>query len=277
MRNLPAGLTLAALLLAGCGDLPQPFRHDGSPEAPPPQAARAVVVVAPAGPGPGPALAAAIVRALLEAEIPASTRPLPGDSAWTLAAESETRDGTVRLHWRLSRGDRPPFALTRSLPAAAWAAATPTLTDGLAAELVAALLPALDETPPLPPAPAAAPAPARPRLRLIPPAGLPGDGNAALAAAMRRHLGNSGLELVEPDAPADLVLRVQSVVTPQPGGDRLALVWRITDARDAELGQASQQGEVPHGRLDRPWGTLADDIAAGGVEGVLGVLRGSRR
>ena len=276
MRPLPTGLTLAALLLAGCGDLPQPFRHDGSPEAPRPQAARAVVVVPPAGPGPGPALAAAIVRALLEAEIPASTRPLPGDAAWTLTADSESRDGTVLLHWRLSRGDRPPFTLTRSLPAAAWAAATPALTDGLAAELTAALLPALDETPP-PAAVAVAPAPSRPRLRLIPPAGLPGDGNTALAAAMRRRLADSGLELVAPDAPADLVLRVQTVITPLPDGDRLSLVWRVSDASDAELGQASQQGAVPHGRLDRPWGSLADDIAAGSVEGVLGVLRGNRR
>ncbi|MFD2235602.1 hypothetical protein [Phaeospirillum tilakii] len=273
MRVLPAGVTLAALLLAGCGDLPQPFRHDGSPEAPRPQAARAVVVVPPAGPGPGPALAAAVVRALLEAEIPASTRPLPGESAWTLAADSESRDGTVRLHWRLSRGDRPPFDLTRSLPAAAWTAATPALTDGLAAELVTALLPALDETPP--PEPAAAPP--GPRLRLIPPTGLPGDGDAALAAAMRRRLADSGLTLVEGDTPADLTLRVQSVVTPLPDGDRLALVWRLSDTADHELGQASQQGAVPHGRLDRPWGSLADDIAAGGVEGVLDVLRKARR
>jgi hypothetical protein len=273
-RGLSAGLTLAALLLPGCGDPPQPFRHDGSPEAPRPQAARAVVVVPPDGPGPGPALAAAVVRALLAAEIPASTRPLPGDAAWILTADSESRDDTVRLHWRLSRGDRPPFEVTRSLPATAWAAATPALTDGLAAELTAALLPALDETPPPPPPTAA---PSRPRLRLIPPAGLPGDGNAALAAAMRRRLADSGLDLVAPDAPADLVLRVQSVITPLPDGDRLALVWRLTDASDADLGQASQQGAVPHGRLDRPWGSLADDIAAGGVEGVLDVLRGARR
>jgi len=259
---------MLALLLGACGDLPQPFRHEGSNEALRPQAARAVVVVAPDG---GAALAEAIVRHLLDSEIPASTRPLDGDAAWTFAGRIEREGALIVLRWRLSRAEIPPVELTRTLPAAAWQAATPALTDGLAADLVASLLPALAPV-------AAAPAvPPPPTLRLIPPAGLPGDGNRALAEALRRRLSGSGLTLVEGDAPAELEARVQAAVVPQPGGDALTLVWRVTDRAGAELGQATQRGAVPHGRLDAAWGSLADDIAAGGAEGLFAILRGTAR
>lgn len=258
-----------ALVLGACGDLPQPFRHEGTNEALRPQAARAVVVVAPDG---GAALAEAIVRHLLDSEIPASTRPVGGDAAWTFAGRVETEGGQIVLRWRLSRAEIPPVELTRTVPAAAWNAATPALTDGLAADLVSSLLPALA---PVAAVPAVPPPP--PTLRLIPPAGLPGDGNRALAEALRRRLSGSGLTLVEGEAPADLEVRVQAAVIPQPGGDALTLVWRVTDRVGVELGQATQRGAVPHGRLDGAWGSLADDIAAGGAEGLFTILHGSVR
>ena len=271
MRGRLAGLILAGILTA-CGDMPQPFRHEGNNEALRPQAARAVVVVPPDGPE-GAALAKAMVRRLLDAEIPASTRPVGGDAAWTLAGRCESNGTNVLVRWRLSRAEAPPFEVTRTLPATAWTAASPALMEGLAGDLVLAVLPALAEAPPLVSSP---PAVSR-TLRLAPLTGLPGDGNRALAEAMRRQLKGTGLVLVEGDGPADLEARLQVALVPQPGGDALTLVWRVVTPAGKELGQATQRGAVPHGRLDQAWGALADDIAAGSTEGLLAILRGGKR
>jgi len=266
---------LPLVLLVGCGEVPQPFRHDGPNLALAPTAARAVLVQRIDDSPRGTALADAVVRRLLEAEIPATTRS-GGGGGWTLVPETEESAETVRLRWRLLRADGDSANdLVQTLPAEAWRAASPRLIDGLAAELVGKTIPVLSGAPPAAPA---VPPPPMPTMRIVPATDLPGDGNRALTDALRRRLEKSGFKPVEGDAPADFVVRSQSTVTPAPGGqETLMMVWIVGGADGAELGRVSQQGAVPKGRLAGSWGSLAADIAAGGVEGIEELLRAAKR
>ena len=62
------------LLLAACGDMPQPFRHEGLNTAVAPPGPRGVVVRPPDDSQNGTALAQAIVKRLADQDIPASIR-----------------------------------------------------------------------------------------------------------------------------------------------------------------------------------------------------------
>lgn len=263
MRRI--ALLLPVLLLAACGDIPQPFRHEGANLAVAPVAARGVVV-RPLDPTPRSSqLADAIVRRLLAAEIPASTREVVA-GAWVIRGAVETDDAAAALHWTLSRsGGEVLGGVEQKIPAGAWSRATPKTIERIAAEVVDKLMDSLHG--------GTAPATevAGPAIRLLPLTGLPGDGDTALAAAMRTMLKRGGLRVVEGDA--DFLLRGQVTVTPGRSGDEvLAVAWTV--ARGGEdLGTSAQQGAVPKGRLAGPWGSLASDIAAGGADGVSEIVR----
>lgn len=266
-RHLVLTLALAGLL-AGCGDIPQPFRHDGLNPALAPVAARGVVVRPPGDDERATRVADAIVRRLLESEIPASTKPVMA-GAWLIAAEIDPGPTATRLTWRLTRGDAEVMAsLTQTIPAGPWSRATPKTIEIIAAEVADKL------SPPLHGESADTPSPKLPVVRLLPLTGLPGDGDKALAAAMRRMLERAGLKVTETEGPADFTVRGQITLTPGGGADEtLAAAWVVAIADGTDLGSAAQQGAVPKGRLTQPWGSLAGDIAAGGAEGVIEIIR----
>ncbi|MBI3444961.1 MAG: hypothetical protein HY055_06295 [Magnetospirillum sp.] len=270
--GLPLGLLGLSLALTACGDVPQPFRHEGINAAVAPRAPRGVVV-RPADDGPtAAALAQAIVKRLVEAEVPASTREVvPG--AWVIAAETETRIATKTLRWTLT----PPGAdslgtMAQSLPTDVWAKAGPATIDRMADEVVAKLSGPLHGEIALPAPSGSVTAARAPVVRLEPLSGLPGDGDKALGDAMRRALNGLGVRLQ--GAEPDFILRGRAALTPgKPGEDMLEVAWIISNARTGEeLGKAAQQGAVPKGRLAGPWGSLAGDIAAGGAEGIADII-----
>ncbi|CCG41742.1 hypothetical protein [Magnetospirillum molischianum] len=270
-----AALILPLLIVVGCGDVPQPFRHDGPNVALAPVAARSVLVRRIDESPRGAMLADAVVRRLLDSEIPATTRS-GGGGGWTLISEAEEGATTTVLRWRLVRADDEIAAdLTQTIPAEVWRTPTPRLIDGLAADLVEKAMPVLSggptAAPPTPP-------PAPTTVRLVPLSDLPGDGNAALSNALRKLLEKSGFKPVEGDGAADFVMRVQATVTAAAGGqETLTMVWIVAGADGAELGRISQQGALPKGRLAGPWGSLASDIAAGGIEGLAELVRAAKR
>jgi hypothetical protein len=254
-------------MLTGCGDIPQPFRHEGPNLAVAPVAARGVVVRPLDQSSRGVQLAEAIVRHLLEAEIPASTREVVA-GAWVISGAVESSATAASLRWTLSRpGSEPLGGLEQTIPAGAWARATPKTIELIAAEVAAKLLVTLQGD-----APVAAAEIAGPTIRLLPLAGLPGDGAAALTSAMRTMLGRGGLRVVDGDA--DFQLRGQVTVTPGRAGEEvLAVAWTVTAPTGEDIGSSAQDGAVPKGRLNGPWGSLAADIAAGGAEGVAEIVR----
>ena len=263
-------IALAAvfLLLAGCGEIPQPFRHEGADPSLAPAAARGIEV-RPLDDSPRSLqLAEAIVRHLTEAEIPASTRRVVS-GAWVLGGTMAPAAGGASLRWTLSRGDGESLGgLEQTIPAATWTRATPRILDRIAAEVVDKLNGPLHGGTSTE---AAAPA-AETTIRLLPLAGLPGDGNTALATAMRTVLRRDGFAVV--DGEADFRLRGQATVTPgRPNEEILAVAWTVVTKGGEDLGTSAQQGAVPKGRLAGPWGSLATDIAAGGAEGIGEIVR----
>lgn len=265
--RFPAVPLLAGLLLTACGDIPQPFRHEGPNLAVAPNAARGVMVRVLDDSPRAAQLADAITRHLLAAEIPASTRPVVA-GAWVLGGTVDSVDGAALLRWSLTRppADEALGGVEQKVPAAAWARATPRTIDLIAAEVVDKLMGPLHGD-----ASVSAAEPAGPAIRLLPLAGLPGDGDAALAAAMRTMLKRGGLTVV--DGEADFQLRGQVTVTPGRSGEEvLAVAWTVVRGSE-ELGASTQQGSVPKGRLAGAWGSLAADIAGGGAEGVVEIVR----
>lgn len=259
------------LLLPACGDIPQPFRHEGLNHAVVPVGARGVVVLPVEDTPRGNQLAEIIVRRLLAAEIAASTRPVaPG--AGVIAAEVEPGAGLAHFRWHLLGPEGVALGgLEQRVPVGAWGRATPKTLELMAAEVVEKLSPALLGDDGGPEAAAL-----RPTVRLEPLSGAPGDGDKALAAAMRRILEGNGLQLVEGEA--DFVVRGQVTLAPGRADEELlAVSWTVSGRDGAALGSAAQQGGVPKGRLSGPWGSLAADIAAGGVDGVMQILRAAMR
>jgi hypothetical protein len=265
MKILPGALLL--VLLAACGDIPQPFRHDGINAAVAPRVARGVVVQ-PLDDGPrARQLADAIVRKLLEADVPASIREVvPG--ALVISGKAVPAPGGAALAWTLSRpGGDVMGEIEQTVPTSAWSKASPKTIGLIAAEVVDKLSPMLHGE-----GPDSLSADIAPSVRLVPLSGLPGDGDTALTAAMRRLLHKSGLKPAEGDA--DFVVRAQAGVTPGKAGEEmLAISWTVADRKGEDLGSAAQQGALPKGRLAGPWGSLATDIAAGGVDGVVEIVR----
>jgi len=256
---------LLLVLLAACGEIPQPFRHDGINAAVAPRAARGVVV-RPLDDGPRAArLAEALASKLREDGIPAATREVVPGALVIRGEVAPTPAGQV-IRWVLAQPDGGILGdATQVVADSAWNASS------MAAEVMDRLGPLLHGE-----MPDNLSAVAIPTVRLVPLSGLPGDGDTALTAAMRRLLQRNGLKPVD-DSAADFVLRAQGGVTPgKPGEEVLALTWIIADRKGDDLGSAAQQGAVPRGMLAGPWGSLANDIAAGGVDGVVEIVRAAQ-
>lgn len=267
MRFISALLLL--LLVAACGEMPQPFRHEGLNPSVAPPGPRNVMVRGPDDGPSGGGLAGAIVRRLADQDIPASTRSATAGS-WVLAAETEERGASLTLRWRLASPDgEPPLSFAQTLPAAVWEKAGPATLGRMADEVVAHFSPVLHGVDPNAPA---APPTRVPVVRVEPLGGLPGDGDTALPKALGIALRRLGMQLG--GAEAELAVRGRVAVLPgRPGEEILEVTWIVLDARDGrELGKAAQQGALPKGRLAGPWGALAGDIAAGGAEGIADIV-----
>lgn len=260
------------LLVVACGEMPQPFRHEGLNPSVLPPGPRAVLVRPPDDGAAAQAVAAAVVKRLVDQDIPASVnRSAPG--SWVLASSAETLGPSRRLTWRLiSPEGEAPAEFTQTLPAAQWEALGRAGVDRMADEIVARYLPALLHEPGAPSV-AEAPPPRVPTLRIERISGLPGDGDAALTKALAGILRRMGVKVTE-SGEADAVVGLRfSLVPGRPGEEMLDLTWVVKDGRSgAELGKAAQQGALPKGRLASAWGALAGDIAAGGAEGIADIM-----
>lgn len=264
-------LLLVSLLVAACGEMPQPFRHEGLNPSVAPPGPRAVLVRPPDESAAAQAVAAAVVKRLADQDIPASVKSsAPG--SWVLASSAETLGASRRLVWRLiSPEGEAPAEFAQILPAAQWEALGRAGVERMADEIVARYLPALHHEPTAV-ATEAAPPPRVPTLRIERISGLPGDGDTALTKALAGILRRMGVKLTEGEADAVVGLRF-SLVPGRPGEDMLDLTWVVKDGRSgAELGKAAQQGALPKGRLASAWGALAGDIAAGGAEGIADIM-----
>jgi hypothetical protein len=275
--------------LARCGDLPRPFA--GNPGAtalrlahPPP--AR-LTVPPPTGALLPAATAQTLARALSDAlvaeELPAFPEaPQPGD--WQIRVTAELHGTEIDPTYTLLDGSGRDLGRVAGdgLPAPAWArgdAATLHQTAAMAAPKLLSLLrsaeASINQSDPnsLYNRPA--------RVFLIGVFGAPGDGNASLATQMRRHLPETGDQIVDTRADADFLLRALVHITDVAGGQQqVEIHWQVADAAGLIAGEAAQVHDFPAGALDRFWGQVAVAVAseaAGGVHEIITNASGRKK
>jgi hypothetical protein len=262
---------LLAAAVAACGDIPQPFRHDG----PPPTLARPKM-------GRGltirpilafPDMAETMVKALEAKEVPATVNP---NAAFGHVLTAEQVDNS--LAWALTAADGSIVTtFTQPVPRAVWQSPDPQRLKLLATEAAGILSARLTDPDAQPRRDASAVEATRPKVRIEPIAGLPGDGDKALVQALRLALEAAGLDIV-PAGGAYVVRGLASVSPAKSGDDLLSVAWQIRRAVDGgQMASINQEGEVPRGRLKGPWGGLARDIAEGGAAGIISVVRAAER
>lgn len=128
--------------------------------------------------------------------------------------------------------------------------------------------------PPVTAGPAAAETPApRRRVRVAGVSGAPGDGDTALAGAVRRALLRLGAGIASADGESDYQIVGQVDLTAPAGGrQEITIRWVVNGADGSALGDVVQRNSIRAGALDRPWGAVAGVIAAAAGPGIIEVM-----
>ena len=276
-------LALGLVALAACGQVPRPFEDENKATSPSPllvPKADAGMIVVPVRGAPNRAsveLADLVADRLRALELPASTRAANPQSRILEGQATATPgpDGmaTVDIVWRVVEPNGLPRITTRQsaqLSAADWQQGNRAALTRLAADIAGRIDRELRTD-------SAGAAPEMPRVRMPMVEGAPGDGNQALARAMRLLLGRQQVALVAPEESNAITLLGQVSVVPAPGADRVDIQWIIRGTDGRTLGTVRQSNTVPTGTLSGPWGQTAYAAAEGGVDGVMQVLERQRQ
>ncbi|HEX5455206.1 MAG TPA: hypothetical protein VFX06_15570 [Stellaceae bacterium] len=273
LSRLAPAAALGLLLVAACQPLPHPFADDRPPAALLRVRDSISVAVAPVAGTPRAAatrLPAAMAKALLKHEIPASdkTASLSSYQLFGRIAELRPKQGAPALAavWRLydAKGRTVGERQVR-VPLAPANAAVERLA-ALSADRLAPLL--QDDMPAS--RPVANTAAAGPRVAIGKINGAPGDGNAALARALAAVLPRDGVAIVAAGDKPDLMIDGTVALTPATAGqEHVALVWRVRRPGGGQIGTVGQQNDVPKGLLDGKWGDLAYNIAIAASDGIV--------
>ncbi len=274
------GIAAAVLLLVpACQPLPHPFADDRPPAALLRVRDVAGVSVAPIAGKPtatATKLSAAVAKALLKHDIPASNRTASLDSYQLYGKLVESRPGddgaTVTALWRLFDakgrmvGERKAEAEAEPADWAAGKDAPIERLAGLSADKLAPLLE--DEGPAKVPQQAAHDS--RTRIAIGKINGAPGDGATALATAVAAVLKRQDLAIVADGQKADLYVDAEISVAPAKAGKQhVKIVWHMRRADGTEIGTVGQENDVPKGLLDGPWGDVAYSVALAAGDGLM--------
>ena len=277
-------IMLAALSAGtGCQPLPHPFADDRPPADLLTLGDSAGISIEPIVGQPEAAtakLAAALAKALLQRDIPASDTTtslgsyhLYGRLIQSLAFHGST---TVTAEWRHYDPDGKAIGEHNAkleASTADWDAGAAAPVDRLAAASAEAIAPMIaQESPKATPAKEVKEGPGI-RVAVQPLSGAPGDGGKSLAAAMTAILRQQELGIVKNNEKPDLTIGGEVDVTPvKAGKQHVKILWRVRRADGAEVGTIGQENDVPKGMLEGPWGDLAYSIAIAAGDGVLQVI-----
>ena len=277
-RTLALG---ALLLLAACGDLPQPFL--GRPGAtalrlaqpPPSRLAIPLPTASLLTDNAAEAWSTALADALVAGELPAGAHPV-GRGDWSLVLSAELQDGAVVPTYTVMDPSGHPQGASQGppVPARDWAAGQPaTLKAAADAEVpkVIALLNGIEARREM----------SDPHSLLNRPpviyfkgvTGAPGDGNTSLTRQMTTKLPNLGDVVQDTAKGADFTVEGQVKTAPGAGNTtRVEIQWIVTDAKGEENGRVVQLNEVPPHTLDQFWGEVAVVVANEASSGVHEVV-----
>jgi hypothetical protein len=281
LRPLMLLFLLLPLLVAACGDLPEPFK--GNPGA---TARLLAVPVTPMLAIPAPekamlppdaatAFANRLATAMQNEEIPALVHP-PGKADWRLLiTAAQTGEALVPRYLVQDASGKEQGAIDGApVPASAWTAGSPAALDKAANDgipKVLALLTTIRRARDI----------ADPnsllnrvaRLYVPPVTGAPGDGNEQLTRLIRARLKDLGsLIQTNPDG-ADFVIKGTVTMTPVPiAQQRVEIVWAVTRPSGVVSGKVSQLNAIPAGSLDYIWGEVADVVTREASDGINRVV-----
>lgn len=277
----PSLLLPLLLLLASCGDLPEPFL--GNPGATaeklaqPPTARIAV-------PAPTNALlsdaasrqfAGALAAGLQTQEIPAVAEDLR-KTDWQLVTTAQQRGQTVVPVFRVVNplGQDKGSAEGAPVPTQSWADASPATLQRAAADAAPKIARLLDgiQTAVLRADPNSL-YNRHAKVEVATVTGAPGDGNVSLTKQMKTHLAALGPAVQDTDKGADFIVQGNVRMVPIAGGQqRVEIQWVVKNAGGDERGKVVQLNEIPAGSLDHYWADVAVVVAteaAGGVNDVI--------
>jgi hypothetical protein len=105
-------------------------------------------------------------------------------------------------------------------------------------------------------------------------AGAPGDGNSALALAIRDELARIGLPISDkvrgPKYRLDVYVTVAKAGND--GNQRVEVEWLLQNPEGKYQGTVKQSVELPDGELNGPWGNDATYAARAAAQGLLRLL-----
>lgn len=269
------------VVLAGCGDLPHPFK--GMPGAnalrlaqpPPSRLSIPLPTNALLTDGAAHIWSSALADGLLAQDLPVSaTEPVPGD--WRIVLTAHTDNGNVIPAYAVvdPKGKTLGDLSGLPVPANLWASGdADTLKAAATAEIpkILSLLTSIEahEQQSDPHSLLNRP----PKLFFTGVTGAPGDGNAALTRLMTARLPTLGDVMQDNATGADFTIRGEIKTAPGASGTtRIEIQWIVVDSKQRESGRVVQINEVPVGSLDHYWGEVAEVVAteaAGGVHEVV--------
>ncbi len=275
-------VSAAALLLAACQPVPQPFAPTvadrGSPLLLLPDRAGVVVLEIDGVPADAAGrFPAAMIEALLERNIPAWATS-GNRASYFLQGDAKTEplgDGWIRImmDWDLvdPKGARiGTHRVSRKARWRDWRIGSKDLIAGLATEAALGIAPFMQEAAPETPAALTKRIP----LYVTPVVGAPGDGGNSLRLAMMAALRRAKLQLVQ--RKHGKTMEISGRVRIAPARNRrqdIEIIWSVRGPDGSEIGHLKQRNAVPAGSLDKSWDELAFIVADAAVGGVIDLLK----
>ncbi|MGI9406475.1 MAG: hypothetical protein ACR2O4_08900 [Hyphomicrobiaceae bacterium] len=113
-----------------------------------------------------------------------------------------------------------------------------------------------------------------PVLAMVPPVtGAPGDGQRALAEALKRNLSSRGIPLTTKASLQTYTVKGNVALgKPADGKQDIKIEWLVLDPKGQRVGTVAQKNKIPKGSLDGKWGKTADAAATAAAQGVAKLL-----
>ncbi len=104
--------------------------------------------------------------------------------------------------------------------------------------------------------------------------GAPGDGNIALAVALKSSLAKLGYKIAPRGQKASYKITGEVYIGPPANGKQeLAIDWKVSDIARRQLGIINQRNRITARALDKSWGKTASRAAAAAASNIAKLLR----